>query len=703
MADQEKEGRWSNIKSQLGDGSVRIRYFGGLAVCLVAAIVGYLLFSRSTSAKMADPSQVTTVPDVAGQHRNAPSNEMQKATPAYDNLLAHENAVTAAQAKQAGDSAVPVIRSGIEQRSAASAAQAAFASSAQAEPPPAQTSTADAAAYQQYQEEAKRREQDIAARKTVMAKQVELLITAWQPKDHQSFAVCVQATASTAAAPGNAAGQQLASTGASAVTTAATPGGRTVVRAGDPPAFAILNTAVNTDEPGPVTATIVSGALNGTRLMGKVEVGQNAQKAGLHFTVASIPGQQNSVAVDAWAIDPKTARSALASDVDNHYLLRYGTFFASSFLGGFGDALLKGGQGQHLIASPSGTVVQTDSYSNKQLVLAGQLDQDNVLGGGDDLSPSDFSERSGERKKNTLLPLLGGVAVAVGVVGIFGWRIASPYLNHHQEPEAILQSSSANQPVQEPSQLSTPQYPQGVQQPGRPSQMEAGNMTGGQTQAAIGAPQPAQQGISLQPAAMSSGMQPKQGMTGAAQSKPAEQAQGQSAVPVAMKSKDSMPQQPASESTVQSSAPAGAPSDMAANARLLAQANSRIDALEKSINVLKETVDKLAGAAAKKPPAKEKAVTHSSAGGKAATARKPQSSEKPTSHGKKSSGDEETKPAARSDLHLKAVLDGRAWFQTKGGESITVAPGDDVKGLGIVKAIDAERGQVTFSSGTVVR
>ncbi|KAG0163816.1 hypothetical protein DFQ30_010924 [Apophysomyces sp. BC1015] len=573
-----------------------------------------------------------------------------------------------------------------------------------------------------------------------MAKQVELLITAWQPKDHQSFAVCVQATASTAAAPGNAAGQQLASTGASAVTTAATPGGRTVVRAGDPPAFAILNTAVNTDEPGPVTATIVSGALNGTRLMGKVEVGQNAQKAGLHFTVASIPGQQNSVAVDAWAIDPKTARSALASDVDNHYLLRYGTFFASSFLGGFGDALLKGGQGQHLIASPSGTVVQTDSYSNKQLVLAGvgnvgkqagtnmaniinrpatitidaeigigilfmadQLDQDNVLGGGDDLSPSDFSERSGERKKNTLLPLLGGVAVAVGVVGIFGWRIASPYLNHHQEPEAILQSSSANQPVQEPSQLSTPQYPQGVQQPGRPSQMEAGNMTGGQTQAAIGAPQPAQQGISLQPAAMSSGMQPKQGMTGAAQSKPAEQAQGQSAVPVAMKSKDSMPQQPASESTVQSSAPAGAPSDMAANARLLAQANSRIDALEKSINVLKETVDKLAGAAAKKPPAKEKAVTHSSAGGKAATARKPQSSEKPTSHGKKSSGDEETKPAARSDLHLKAVLDGRAWFQTKGGESITVAPGDDVKGLGIVKAIDAERGQVTFSSGTVVR
>lgn len=370
MADQEKAGRWSNIKSQLGDGSVRIRYFGGLAVCLVAAIVGYLLFSRSTSAKMADPSQVTTVPDVAGQHRNAPSNDMQKATPAYDNLLAHENAVTAAQAKQAGDSAVPVIRSGIEQRSAASAAQAASASATQAEPPPAQTSAADAAAYQQYQEEAKRREQEIVARKAVMSKQVELLVTAWQPKDHQSLAVRVQATASTTA-PGNAAGQQLASTGANTVTTAATSGGRTVVRAGDPPAFAVLNTAVNTDEPGPVTATIVSGALNGTRLMGKVEVGQNAQKAGLHFTVASIPGQQNSVAIDAWAIDPQTARSALASDVDNHYLLRYGTFFASSFLGGFGDALLKGGQGQHLIASPSGTVVQTDAYSNKQLVLAG--------------------------------------------------------------------------------------------------------------------------------------------------------------------------------------------------------------------------------------------------------------------------------------------------------------------------------------------
>lgn len=331
-----------------------------------------------------------------------------------------------------------------------------------------------------------------------------------------------------------------------------------------------------------------------------------------------------------------------------------------------------------------------------------QLDQDNVLGGGDDLSPSDFNERSGERKKNTLLPLLGGVAIAVGVVGFFGWRMASPYLNRHQEPEAILQSPSANQPVQEQPQLSTPQYPQG--QPGRPSQMEAGNMIGGQTQAAIGAPQQAQQGISPQPAAMASpGTQRQQGMTGAVQSIPAEQAQGQSAVPDATQPRASTQQQPAVESTVQSAALAGAQSDMAANARLLAQANSRIDALEKSIVALKETVDKIAGAAAEKPPAKEKAVAHSAASGKASTARKPQSSEKPTSHGKKSSGDEDTKPTARSDLHLKAVLDGRAWFQTKGGESITVAPGDDVKGLGTVKSIDAERGQVTFSSGTVVR
>ncbi len=58
---------------------------------------------------------------------------------------------------------------------------------------------------------------------------------------------------------------------------------------------------------------------------------------------------------------------------------------------------------------------------------------------------------------------------------------------------------------------------------------------------------------------------------------------------------------------------------------------------------------------------------------------------------------------AQPGLQLKAVLEGRAWLQTKGGESITVSPGETVPGLGVAKIIDAEQGQIIFSNGLVLR
>ena len=44
-------------------------------------------------------------------------------------------------------------------------------------------------------------------------------------------------------------------------------------------------------------------------------------------------------AIQAVAIDPQTARTALAGQINNHYLLKYGTLFASSFLQGVGSSL----------------------------------------------------------------------------------------------------------------------------------------------------------------------------------------------------------------------------------------------------------------------------------------------------------------------------------------------------------------------------
>ena len=62
----------------------------------------------------------------------------------------------------------------------------------------------------------------------------------------------------------------------------------------------------------------------------------------LNFSLLSIPQIINSVSISAVAIDPYTAHTALSGDVNNHYLLRYGSLFASSFLQGYAQAETSG-------------------------------------------------------------------------------------------------------------------------------------------------------------------------------------------------------------------------------------------------------------------------------------------------------------------------------------------------------------------------
>lgn len=102
--------------------------------------------------------------------------------------------------------------------------------------------------------------------------------------------------------------------------------------------FAVLDTSVNSDEPGPILATVVSGQFKGARLIGSFNLPANADKMVINFNTMSVPGASRSTSISAYAIDPDTARTALSSRTDNHYLSRYGSLFASTFLEGFGNA-----------------------------------------------------------------------------------------------------------------------------------------------------------------------------------------------------------------------------------------------------------------------------------------------------------------------------------------------------------------------------
>ena len=52
--------------------------------------------------------------------------------------------------------------------------------------------------------------------------------------------------------------------------------------------------------------------------------------------------------------------------------------------------------------------------------------------------------------------------------------------------------------------------------------------------------------------------------------------------------------------------------------------------------------------------------------------------------------------------HLKALIPGRAWIQTKGGAMTTVTIGDRLPGYGNIQMISTDQGIVTTSSGAII-
>jgi intracellular multiplication protein IcmE len=129
-----------------------------------------------------------------------------------------------------------------------------------------------------------------------------------------------------------------------------------MIKAGDIH-FAVLQTTINTDEPGPILAKVAQGKFKGSKLIGSVTLPNNGQKAILKFTRMSVPGLDNTITIDSVAIDLNTARTALSSRTDNHYLTRYGSLLASSFLEGFGKAIT----GVQTQISTTGGILETTS------------------------------------------------------------------------------------------------------------------------------------------------------------------------------------------------------------------------------------------------------------------------------------------------------------------------------------------------------
>lgn len=187
-----------------------------------------------------------------------------------------------------------------------------------------------------------------------MAMQAQKLMVGWSNYNAQDRQAAVPDTNSAAGAVGPAGSGDLMT-------------GGEVVKAGDI-MFAVLETSINTDEKDtPVMARIVGGPYKGGKLIGRFSLAD--KRVFLTFNLLNLPDRGKSVAINSVAIDPDTARTALSGEVNNHYLLKYGTLFASSFLEGMGKAVSS--SGSTVETTPVGTVVvQPDLNATQSAVVA---------------------------------------------------------------------------------------------------------------------------------------------------------------------------------------------------------------------------------------------------------------------------------------------------------------------------------------------
>lgn len=113
------------------------------------------------------------------------------------------------------------------------------------------------------------------------------------------------------------------------------PKGVQMAKSGDM-AFGVSDLALSSDYQGPVSLTIVqSGTLRELRLLGKMVALED--KVRLELDTCVFPDGVETTC-SAVALDTETTYAAVASDVNNHYLYRYGWWGVGTALSAFGRA-----------------------------------------------------------------------------------------------------------------------------------------------------------------------------------------------------------------------------------------------------------------------------------------------------------------------------------------------------------------------------
>jgi type IV secretory pathway VirB10-like protein len=147
------------------------------------------------------------------------------------------------------------------------------------------------------------------------------------------------------------------------------------IKAGDI-LYSVVTTAVNSDVPAPVTASVLSGPFRKSRLIGGFQ--RFDERLVVAFNRLVRP-DGTEIGIEGYAIDPETTEASVASNVNTHFFSRWGGLIAASFLEGLGEAKRYSGASSYVYPSGDGGSDQmvwgNYSVADQAWIAAGKVGQ----------------------------------------------------------------------------------------------------------------------------------------------------------------------------------------------------------------------------------------------------------------------------------------------------------------------------------------
>lgn len=351
--------RFSNLSKALNDPRTRLVFFGGLGLALM--VMMFAVARLSSDGPVGDAE--VQVAHVAVPNGAQPSTQPVN-TQVYEELTSQAEQASVAQAKQSEGTAMPIPRVG-------EAPPASNPADDQATLPRdggSTVGTAQPAQDDQQQRILQMEEQLRQQRYAAMARQFDLLVGRWGSSAGEFQSQRVQTPAEV---PPTEVSSPATRVSPQEPAVASGIASQPLIQA-NTLSLGVTLSESNTDDALPlVRARVLSGPAKGALISGQIQVGPRAEGGLVRFTQLTPANGGAAVAIDAVAVDPRTARASVASDVDKHTVSRMGALFLSSVLGGVSEAMLRGGQQETVIANGQTTLVQREAYSDRDLALIG--------------------------------------------------------------------------------------------------------------------------------------------------------------------------------------------------------------------------------------------------------------------------------------------------------------------------------------------